>query len=582
MRAATQFGVGHQRLRGLGRHPVAQRDLGQQGLQARETMLGEERIQAPLRQPLQRRIHRFQRTVEHAVAQLHGIFVLQLLELVADGGARLAGDHEFQPLRFRRGRACGDDLHRLPRHQLGAQWHQFLVHARGHRHVADIGMHGVGEIERCGIARQGQDLALRREQIDLVREQVDLDVVEELQRRTGSALRVDQFDDPGVGAALRAVGRIATKLVGPVRGHAAFGDQVHFLGADLHLDRRAVGPEQHGVQRLVTVGLGNGDEIAEAAIQGFERGVHRTQRVITAGHAAHDQAEAEHVHHLVEGFVLVAHLVVDAPRGLDAADQAVLDALFRQPLRQLHFHLRHRFAAHHRLAADVFFDDGVAPRVQRLEAQVLQLALDQAHAQALGDGRVDLQRLAGDAAARFAALRAQRAHVVQAVSQLDHDHAQVARHRQQHLAEALGGRFLAVAELQLVQLGHAVDQFGHGFAELGGQRLTGQRGVFDGVVQDRGDQRFHVQAQLSQHLGHGHRMGDIGLARLARLPGVRGGSDFPGAAQQRQLFRRQVMGGAFKLEDVVGYGGSGGCGDLGSGAWVHARSLFQRDVYGKS
>ena len=47
-------------------------------------MLGQERIQAPLRQPFQRRIHRLQRTVEHAVAELHGILMLQLLQLVAD------------------------------------------------------------------------------------------------------------------------------------------------------------------------------------------------------------------------------------------------------------------------------------------------------------------------------------------------------------------------------------------------------------------------------------------------------------------------------------------------------------------
>ncbi len=66
-------------------------------------------------------------------------------------------------------------------------------------------MHGVGEVQRGGIARQGEDLALRGEQVDLVREQVDLDVVEEFQRRTGCALRVDQFDDPGMRAALRAV-----------------------------------------------------------------------------------------------------------------------------------------------------------------------------------------------------------------------------------------------------------------------------------------------------------------------------------------------------------------------------------------
>ena len=83
---------------------------------------------------------------------------------------------------------------------------------------------------------------------------------------------------------------------------------------------------------------------------------------------------------------------------------------------------------------------------------------------------------------------------MQAVGQLDHDHAQVARHRQQHLAEALRRRFLAVAELQLVQLGNALDQVGHGLAELAGQLLAGERGVFDGVVQDRRDQGFNIQA----------------------------------------------------------------------------------------
>ncbi|KAG0927116.1 hypothetical protein G6F32_012980 [Rhizopus arrhizus] len=416
------------------------------------------------------------------MAQLHGVFVFQLLELVTDGGACLAGDHELQPLRFRRGRARGDDFHRLARHQLGTQRHQLLVHPRGHRHVADIGMDGVGEIERGGVARQGQDLALRGEQVDLVREQVDLDVVEELQRGTGGALRIDQLDDPGMRTALRAVGRITAELVGPVRGHAAFGDQVHLFGAALHFDRRTIGPEQHGMQRLVTVGLGNGDEIAEAPIQRLERGMHRTQRVVTAGYAAHDQAEAEHVHHLVEGFVLVAHLVVDAPRGLDAADQPMLDPFLGQALRQLHLHLRHRFAAHHRLAADVLFDDRVAPRIQRLETEVLQFALDQAHAQALRDRCVDLQRLAGDAAACLAALRTQRAHVVQAVGQLDEDDAHVARPRQQHLAEALGLLFSLGGEVQAVQLGQAIDQFSDFRAEFLGQFVLGDALIFHHVI----------------------------------------------------------------------------------------------------
>lgn len=50
-----------------------------------------------------------------------------------------------------------------------------------------------------------------------------------------------------------------------------------------------------------------------------------------------------------------------------------------------------------------------------------------------------------------------RAHVVHAVGELDQDDAHIARHRQQHLVEGFGLRFLAVEELQLVELGQAVD-----------------------------------------------------------------------------------------------------------------------------
>ena len=215
---------------------------------------------------------------------------------------------------------------------------------------------------------------------------------------------------------------------------------------------------------------------------------------------------------------------------------------------RLRLDLRQRLAPHHRLGADALFDHRVAPRMQRAEAEVLQLGLDQVHAQPLRDRRVDLQRLAGDALARLRRLRAERAHVVQAVGELDQDHAQVARHRQQHLAEAFGGRFLAVAELQLVQLGDAVDQLGDGLAEFAGDRLAGQRRVLDRVVQDRRDQGLDVQPLLGQHLRHRDRMGDVGLAGLAGLAGVRGGADRPGAAQQPRCSAGQVVGGLLQLE----------------------------------
>ena len=93
------------------------------------------------------------------------------------------------------------------------------------------------------------------------------------------------------------------------------------------------------------------------------------------------------------------------------------------------------------------------------EGQRLQLGLDRLHADALGERRVDLHRLARDAPAALD-LRdeVQRAHVVQAVGELDQQHADVAAHRQHQLAEIL--RLLGAVGLQFEagQLGHAVDQ----------------------------------------------------------------------------------------------------------------------------
>ncbi len=94
----------------------------------------------------------------------------------------------------------------------------------------------------------------------------------------------------------------------------------------------------------------------------------------------------------------------------------------------------------------------------------------------------------------------QRAHVVQAVGQLDQDHAHVARHRQHHLAETFGIGFLAVAELDLVELGDAFDQFGHALAEgIGDERCAAGR-VFQGVMQDGGAQSVSPSRRRSARI----------------------------------------------------------------------------------
>ena len=167
------------------------------------------------------------------------------------------------------------------------------------------------------------------------------------------------------------------------------------------------------------------------------------------------------------------------------------------------------------------FEHLVAIGVQRPESQILELELDRVQAEALGDRRVDVQSLACDAPPLDGRHDAERAHVVHAVGELDHDDAYVAHHRQQHLAEALRLRFLAVLELDLIELADAVDELGDDLTEDRGDLGFGGRRVLDHVVQDGCDQRVGIQPQVREDVGHRDRVRDVRFARIrASGPGV--------------------------------------------------------------
>ena len=186
------------------------------------------------------------------------------------------------------------------------------------------------------------------------------------------------------------------------------------------------------------------------------------------------------------------------------------------------------------------FENLVAVGIQRPETQILELELDRVQAEALGDGRVDLQGFPGAAAALDRRHHPERAHVVHAVGELDHDDADVAHHRQQHFAEALGLRFLAVLELDLIELADAVDQLRHDLAEYRGYLGLGGRRVFDDVVQDGRHQGVGIQAQIGEDVGDRHRVGDVGFARNALLAAVLFRAEFIGFAYPLDLSGRQI------------------------------------------
>ncbi len=79
----------------------------------------------------------------------------------------------------------------------------------------------------------------------------------------------------------------------------------------------------------------------------------------------------------------------------------------------------------------------VGGRFEVLERQLLELVLDLAHPEPVGDRRVDVARLLRDLDATLLRQVMQRAHVVETIGELDQDDADVVDHREQHLAEVL-------------------------------------------------------------------------------------------------------------------------------------------------
>ena len=226
-------------------------------------------------------------------------------------------------------------------------------------------------------------------------------------------------------------------------------------------------------------------------------------------------------------------------------------------------HLGQELVARRRALGDQPHDLVVDLGVEGGEREVLELPLEGVHAEPVGQRREDLERLAGLALLRLLLEVAQRAHVVQPVGQLDHEHPDVAAHRHDHLADGL--RLRRVAVLDLVQLGDAVDQPGHLVAELGAQLVEGVRRVLDRVVEQRGDQRRLGHADVGQDRGDRERVGDEGVTAAPHLAGVQ-----PLRGQVRALQQRQVG-----LRVVRAYGAEQGLQD-------RVRGLVARPQPGQS
>ena len=243
--------------------------------------------------------------------------------------------------------------------------------------------------------------------------------------------------------------------------------------------------------------------------------VDQTQRRVTLGDIVQNDADGVDVVDLLKVLVLHIHLAVDAVDALDAvADGGLLDAVFRQMLGDGMADLMQKLIA---VLVQQVTDRLIADRVQIVQAAVLQLLLDVGDAEAVGDGRIDLHRFKGLVAALLLRPGVTGAHIVQPVAKLDDHDADILTHRQQHLAQVLSLTVLDIGELDLGQLGNAVNKQ----RDLGAELLPDLRyrygGILRHIVHQGCSNALAVHTQLHKDLRHGKRMTDIRLAAAAAL-----------------------------------------------------------------
>ncbi len=329
--------------------------------------------------------------------------------------------------------------------------------------VADVGVDLVGEVQRRGAGGKRLDLALRREDEDLVLEQVGLQGLGELLRVRDVLLPVHQLLEP-LDLVLARLARVL--LVEPVGGDAVLRRLVHLVGADLDLQRAALGSDHRRVQRLVEVELGHRHPVLEAAGQRLPERVDDPDGAVAVLDRVDQDAHGREVVDLVELAALLGHLRVDGVEVLRAARDVRADPDRLELLAQVGARAGDVVLALRALLADQALDLVVLARVQRRESEVLELPFDRVDAQPVRQRGEDVQGLARLVLALLLGHRPERAHVVQAVGELDQDHPDVPGHRDQHLAVVLGLAVVAALEGDAAQLRHAVHQPGDLLAEL--------------------------------------------------------------------------------------------------------------------
>src|SRR5205085_11503353 len=141
-------------------------------------------------------------------------------EVVANLGAGAGRADEIEPVLARLLVGARQHLDDVAVPQLVAERLDLAVDPRAGDVIAQLGVDLVGEVDRRRAAREDTDVALGREDVDLVLEEIDLHALEELRRVLELLLPFEELPEPGEALRVLIGDPAAALLVLPVRRDA--------------------------------------------------------------------------------------------------------------------------------------------------------------------------------------------------------------------------------------------------------------------------------------------------------------------------------------------------------------------------
>ena len=238
-----------------------------------------------------------------------------------------------------------------------------------------------------------------------------------------------------------------------------------------------------------------------------------SQSRITFRDRIDDDADRKEVIDLVDGLILIDHLLIDREKVLDPASHLTVDLRVRHVLFDVLHDPVDEILPLGLSGIHLLDQSKVDRRFQISKGEVVHLGLYFGNTEPARDRRVDIHRLTCLLPLFLRPHELQCPQIVEAVSQLDQNNADILGHREEHLAQIFRLHLdLIDVVADLSQFRHAVHKELHLLAEFPADILVGQLGVLDDIMQKACSDRLLVQFQIRKDNGDTERMDDIGFA----------------------------------------------------------------------